>query len=115
MSVMNALLIAALMLGTFGQAPAASPSPAPSATPAPVVIHMADFMFSQDTVTIPAGATVQWVNDDEVQHSASADDGSWGSGELSKGQTWSHTFATPGVYTYHCDDHTYMKAEIDVK
>ncbi len=106
-----ALLCAALGFALLGaDAPSASPSPIPA-----VVVHIKNFAFNPARVSVKPGTTVQWVNDDAVQHSATADDGSWTSGELNQGKTWTKTFATPGTYTYYCDDHEFMKAEIDVK
>jgi plastocyanin len=106
---MKTLLIAiALSGGLLGA------SPAPTALPA-AVVHMADFKFNPQTVTIQAGQSVEWINDDAVFHSATASDASWNSGELDQGRTWTHTFAAAGTYTYYCDDHTFMRATVVVK
>ncbi|HEY8313355.1 MAG TPA: cupredoxin family copper-binding protein [Candidatus Baltobacteraceae bacterium] len=107
-----AILCAALGFALLG----AGATPAPEASAGPtVIVHIKDFQFKPATFTIKPGTTVQWVNDDAVQHSATADDNSWNSGELAQGKTWSKTFATTGTYHYYCDDHEFMKAEIDVK
>lgn len=105
----------ALGLGLLGvnasQSPAASPSPA--SKPAQIV-HMKNFAFAPAKITVHVGDSVEWINDDSAQHSATADDKVWNSGELSEGQSWSHTFSKAGVYRYYCDDHEFMKAEVDV-
>jgi plastocyanin len=113
---MKTLLIAAsLAVGLLGAAPAAAPIPVASPSPAPaIVVHMADFKFAPATVTIHAGQSVGWINDDAVFHSATATDASWDSGELDQGRTFAHAFATPGTYTYYCDDHTFMKGTVVV-
>jgi plastocyanin len=111
--------LAIALLGAQGASPlpSASPSasPAPTATAAPLIVHIKNFSYVPRTLTIQAGQTVEWVNDDAQPHSATADDGSWDSGELDQGQSWSSQFANPGTYRYHCDEHEFMKGTIVVK
>ncbi|HEX3466891.1 MAG TPA: cupredoxin family copper-binding protein [Candidatus Elarobacter sp.] len=88
-------------------------TPAPSPMPSPVsTIHIKNFAYNPASVTIPAGSTVRWVEDDEVPHTVTAADGSFDSGNLSQHQSWTHTFTTPGTYDYYCAYHTYMKGKI---
>ena len=106
-------LIAALVLGT-GVAVAQSAAPAPA--PSPVsVIHIKNFAYVPDSVTIPAGSVVKFVQDDETPHTVTASDGSYDSGNLNQKQTWTHTFAKAGTYNYYCAYHTYMKGKIIVQ
>lgn len=109
------MLLAFLAAGLLGASPLPSPSPAPTATPAITVVHISQFAFAPPSVTIHAGESVRWINDDAVQHSATADDASWDSGELAQGQSWTHVFAKAGTYGYYCDDHRFMKATVVVK
>jgi len=60
------------------------------------------------TVVIGINNTVTWTNNDNAPHSVTADDGSFDSGLLNEGQTWSYTFMTPGTYVYHCIIHLWM-------
>jgi plastocyanin len=64
---------------------------------------------------INEGATVVWTLV-EGGHTVTADDGSWGSAAtlVVSGQTFSHTFVAPGVYTYHCQIHAQMRGVIVV-
>ena len=55
-----------------------------------------------------------WTNKDSVQHTGIADDGSFDSGKLVGGSTFSQTFSKPGTYAYHCTIHSSMKATITV-
>jgi plastocyanin len=92
-----------------GQAGTAVPSPMPS----PVsTIHIKNFAYVPDSVTIPVGSTVKFVEDDEVPHTVTASDGSFDSGNLNQKQSWTHTFTKAGTYTYYCAYHTYMKGKI---
>jgi len=93
---------------------AADPSPA-AATPKPVVtVHIKNFAYHDNTVTIHTGDTVLFVNDDGDAHTVTAADKSYDSGGLDTGQTWAHTFTKAGTYAYFCALHPYMKATIVV-
>jgi len=101
--------------------PAASPGPVPpaaaSTSPAPspaVVVHMTNDTYAPDPVTIHAGDTVRFINDDDVPHTVTADDGSFDSGDMPIGCAWSHTFTKPGTFTYYCVYHTFMDGRITV-
>ena len=79
-------------------------------------IIIADFSFSPKTLTVPAGATVTWTNHDNVPHAVmSADNQFKKSTVLKPGQSFSHTFAKAGKYSYFCSIHPRMTGEIIVK
>jgi plastocyanin len=87
-----------------GASPAAS-GPAPNcANPCNIVILNSAFGSGQ-TVVVKAGTTVTWVNKDNTQHTSTSDSGLWDSGILQTGQSFSHTFTSPGTYPYHCNVH----------
>ncbi len=92
----------------------ASASPEGSAT-AGQAVTIQDFKFSPDAITVPVGATVTWTNADSTQHTVTADDGSFDSGPLDSGATFSQTFATAGTFTYHCNIHPNMTATVTVQ
>jgi plastocyanin len=77
-------------------------------------INMQNFAFSPDTLTIKAGTTVTWTNQDDVNHTVTSYTGLFDSGELGKGGTFSYTFTQPGTYKYHCIPHVNMVATIIV-
>ncbi len=77
-------------------------------------VSIAGFAFNADSITIPTGATVRWTNDDGAPHTSTSDSPLWDSGTLTTGQQFSHTFAAPGVYTYHCTIHPAMTAVVVV-
>jgi plastocyanin len=107
-------------------APSASPSPAASSA-SPVAgttantVQLTDALrFDPATLTVPRGTTVTWRNTSQVPHTvtddpskaASASDAQlpsgaqpWDSGNLNPGQTFTHTFDTPGTYKYFCQPH----------
>ena len=67
--------------------------------------------FNPPEITITAGDTVTWANEDHDAHSVTADDGSFDSHPdcsednqakcLPEGDSWSHTFSKAGRYPYH--------------
>jgi plastocyanin len=68
-------------------------------------VSIMDGSFSGDPLTISAGTTVVWTNEGSNPHTVTADDGSFDSGNLSNGDTFSFTFTTPGEYPYYCAYH----------
>jgi plastocyanin len=65
-------------------------------------------------VTVPVGSTVTWTNDDRFDHSVVADDDSFVSESLGKGDVFEHTFTAAGEYAYICGIHPYMEATVTV-
>lgn len=94
---------------------------APSATDPAVVVGMTNTMtYTPDTVRVEVGETVRWENSSAVMHTVTADpeeafkdesvtlpDGAstFNSGNMDPGQTFEHTFETPGTYRYFCIPH----------
>jgi plastocyanin len=101
-------------------APAGGGTPAaaqeePAEVPAQAAeVIIADFAFGPQTLEITAGTTVTWTNNDSAAHTATADDGSWDTGNLDPGASGSITFDTPGTYTYICAYHPRMTGTIIV-
>ena len=72
--------------------------------------------YSVNVLTIKAGTTVTWTNeDDQALHTVTAVDGSFDSGFLVVGESWSYTFDTPGEYEYFCTPHPWMRAKVIVE
>ena len=79
------------------------------------VLKIAQYKFATDTVTITAGRTVVWVNDDVAEHTVTFDGTEPGSPTIPPGGTFSHRFDRPGTYPYHCTPHPFMKGVVVVK
>lgn len=77
-------------------------------------VSIKDFAFSASTLTVSAGTTVMWTNNDSAPHTVTADDGSFDSGNIATGGTYSHKFTAAGTFAYHCTIHPGMKASIKV-
>jgi len=78
-------------------------------------VRMAGSRFEPVTLTIAAGATVRWFNDDALPHTVTASDGSWDSGNLSPGGSYERRFDSPGTYAYLCLYHPGMTGAIEVR
>ncbi len=77
--------------------------------------EMRTVAFNPKRIEIAAGGTVTWTNNDPLIHTITADNGSWDSGPIEPGKTWSHTFTQPGEFAFHCTPHPFMKAVIVVR
>jgi LPXTG-motif cell wall-anchored protein len=78
-------------------------------------VTIADFNFAPATITVDVGDTVTWNNNGPTPHSATANDGSFDTGILKKGQSGSHTFNSAGSFSYFCKPHPFMKATVVVQ
>ena len=104
----------ALLSSTHGKDSQTRESGPVEATKAEVTID--NFRFSPNTLTLSVGATVTWVNHDNVPHVVSSADNQFKkSAVLKPGQSFSHTFATTGTYSYFCSIHPRMTGKIMVK
>jgi plastocyanin len=71
--------------------------------------------YSVNELMIPLGTTVTWTNDDPTMpHTVTAADGSFDSGIMQPGDSWSHTFDKPGDLEYFCTLHPWMRAKVSV-
>ena len=75
---------------------------------------ISDFKFTPGTITVHVGDTVTWTNNGPTNHTATANDGSFNTGTLKKGQSASHTFTKTGTFAYICAIHPFMKGTIVV-
>lgn len=89
--------------GSGGQAPVATNA-----------VSIQNFAFEPRSITVAAGTTVTWTNDDITPHTITAMDGSFDSGTVESGGTFSHTFTAGGTVAYRCDIHPNMTATVVV-
>ncbi len=75
-------------------------------------VEIIEFKYDPDPVRVAVGTTVAWSNSDIAAHTVTADDGSWGSEYMAKGDVFTATFDEPGVYVYICELHPPSQAGI---
>lgn len=69
--------------------------------------------FNPATVTVMQSGTVLWVNNDNEQaHTVTADNGSFDSGDIQPGGSFSFTFNAVGPHTYRCKYHKEMEGVV---
>lgn len=86
--------------------------PAASAQAADPEVDIDQFTFTPQQVTVKAGTTVTWINDDDVPHTVASSTKFFKSKALDK---FSFTFTTPGNYEYFCSIHPHMTGAIVVE
>lgn len=77
-----------------------------------VTINLKDVAFSPKNVKLSKGTKITWINNDDVEHYVNTDSHpahsyvlDLNSKALKKGESFSYTFDTAGIYPYHCSAH----------
>ena len=96
--------------------PATTQPPATTAPAGPrtASITISGSAFRPPAVTVARGGTVTVTNGDGFAHTWTANDGSWDSGPLAGGASYSHMFGAPGTYKFHCSIHSFMTGSVTV-
>ena len=79
-----------------------------------VVVTIRDFEFAPANITIRAGATVVWVNEGQVAHTATSA-GAFDTGLIQPRARASYTFRAAGTHAYLCTPHPFMTGRIVVQ
>jgi plastocyanin len=106
-SIATALAIAALA--------AAGAFPIASAQAAGAEVQIDQFTFAPQQVTVKAGTTVTWINDDDVPHTVASSAKLFKSKTLDTKDRFPFTFTTPGTYEYFCSLHPHMTGAVVVE
>jgi plastocyanin len=93
---------------------AATTSTTASAPVATNAVAIKGFAFSPANITVKAGTTVTWTNQDQDAHTVTATGGAFGSQALNTGAHYTFTFTKPGSYDYLCTIHPFMTATVVV-
>lgn len=92
-----------------------SASTAPADAGAGPAVAIADFTFAPQELTIAAGTSVTWANQDWAPHTVTADDGGFDSGRLDLDGAFRQRFDTAGRFTYRCLYHPAMAGTVVVQ
>ena len=95
--------------------PGAAGTPQVQGTTTPSIL-ISGFAFSPASISIAAGSTVTWTNNDGFSHTVTSTAGSpaFNSGAMGNGAVFSVTFSTVGTWNYRCGIHTTMLGTIVV-
>lgn len=123
MKTIRKYILPLLLIGLFfvacasAQPVAAKPTPQkqiPQTGQTGPAVNIANFAFTPPSLTVPAGTTVTWTNNDTTTHTVTADNKSFDSGALNPGKTFTFTFTQAGTFTYKCTIHPMMTGTIVV-
>jgi plastocyanin len=94
---------------------ALAPAAATSAAPPANRITIKDFMFAPASLTIRAGTTVTWLNEDEEPHTVVSASGLFRSKAIDTQESFTFTFEKPGEYHFICTIHPQMMGTVIVQ
>lgn len=96
---------------------ASTPQSAPAASDGDVVtISMKDVLFTPENATVKVGQTVKWLNDDPIDHTATAKSGAdFDSGNVKANGTFEFTPEKAGTIEYVCTIHPSQKGTLTVE
>ncbi len=77
-------------------------------------VTIVNMEFQPANLTIAAGDTIVFANQDNAPHTATDDAGAFDTGRLTGGASAQLTFPSAGQFAYHCDIHRMMKGTITV-
>ena len=103
-----ALLVCAVLAVPALRAAAAPPA-------GPVELDIAKFAYAPKEITVAPGTKVVWTNRDATPHTVTSTDKSFASAGLDTGDTYEHTFAAEGDFSYLCTVHPYMTGVVHVR
>ena len=96
-------------------APAAAPAPGAAAGAAATVdVGIVNFNFAPAALTVKAGTTVVWTNNDTEAHSVNFMTSGINSNVLNQHDQFTYTFTVPGTYAYICSIHPFMHGSVTV-
>ena len=79
--------------------------PGAAGEPRTLTVNLDRFQFKGSSITIQQGWTVEWINREAPNHTATAADDSFNSGTMSQGDTFTFTFNETGTFPYYCRFH----------
>jgi plastocyanin len=82
--------------------------------PATASVSIKNMAFTPGSLSIATGTTVMWSNNDTTINTVTADDGSFNSGNIAMGATYSRVFSSAGTFSYHSALHPEMTGKIVV-
>jgi plastocyanin len=77
-------------------------------------VKIDNFTFAPQKLTVKAGTTVTWTNDDDIPHTVTST-GHFRSKALDTGDKFTFTFTTPGTFEYFCSLHPHMTGTVAVE
>lgn len=110
------ILVVVVVAAACGGGTSSSTTSGPATTSAGgAQVVMKGFAFNPASITIKAGESVTWTNQDGSTHNVTADGKVFDSSDIAPGASYTFTFANAGTYTYTCTIHPNMKGTVIVQ
>lgn len=81
----------------------------------PIKVEIKNFAFNPSILEVKKGESVTFTNSDDSHHTATADNSSFDTGNLNRGDMKTILFNKPGDFDYHCTFHQGMRGKITVR
>jgi plastocyanin len=114
MNMKRDLLRSAVLGGLLGLLAGAAVMAAPAGVE-DMAVKIDNFTFNPQRLTVKAGTTVTWTNQDDIPHVVASSTKAFKSKTLDTDDKFSFTFTTVGVYEYFCSLHPHMTGSIVVE
>jgi plastocyanin len=111
---MASLALAVLIAGAL-QAAKTAKAETQAAQASTAEVKIDNFSFSPQTLTVPAGTTVTFVNRDDIPHTVVSTDGVFKSKVLDTDDKFVYTFSKAGTFPYFCSIHPKMTGKVVVQ
>jgi plastocyanin len=108
------LALAVLIAGALQAAKTVNAQPQ-AAQPAAAEVKIDNFSFGPQTLTVPVGTTVTFVNRDDIPHTVVSTDGVFKSKVLDTDDKFVYTFSKAGNFPYFCSIHPKMTGKVVVQ
>ena len=93
----------------------AAPVAADPAAANTMEVKIDNFTFAPQRITVKAGTTVTWTNEDDIPHTVVANQKAFKSKVLDTDDKYTFTFTTAGTYDYFCSLHPHMTGTVVVE
>ena len=92
-----------------------APGKQPAGTKDETTVTMKNIEFVPKDLEVKVGQTVKWVNEDDVEHNAVANDGEFKSELFGRAGTYTYKTTKAGTIEYVCTVHPGMEGTLTVK
>ena len=80
-------------------------SPAPALPEADETVSIDDFQYEPDRIRVELGTSIAWENADSREHTVTAENEAFDSGDIAADGNFVQLFEQVGVYDYYCTIH----------
>jgi plastocyanin len=87
----------------------------PTAAAEDATVKIDNFTFAPQKLTVKAGTTITWLNEDDIPHTVVATTLAFRSKAMDTDDKFTFTFSTPGTFEYFCSLHPHMTGTIVVE